>query len=297
MLCLGGLEYPTKVRDSLYIYLSATNSQTDVSSESYGRWLVGEPLYNLDETWQRIVEQMMSKTLSATGLKCTTGRYNPSSAGPGPTKNGAISVYTTKENRDIVGDQLIQIVQHDIVYKSNEASGKYRHRGDRHLLEKTLYWNKGEPSSQNKLKWKRKNKVHTAEWNERLRDDWHLNIAVCKEKKLTRKEISGYWQVGCSYENLTVLWHIIKDKIESGSIGPVKMVCPKPDPRRKKKDSIPLFLVFTAEENYSLVGTFLKDNESLIISFSFIQTSKCEQNIAQKDTPKLEQKVPSLEYS
>ena len=207
---------------------------------------------------------MEANNLTATGLKSSTGRYNPSSTGPGPVTNGAISIFTTEDNIDQAGYEVIQIVQHNIQYKEKSASGQYRHRGDRKIISKTLYWNNGRPSFHSIRKY------HKSVWNENIKDKWHLNVVKSpKQPDRVRSEMVGYWCAECKIENLTDLWHSMREKIISGILGPVKMDCP--GSRRKRVN--PLVLVWTAQQNVENVGSALKSTE-LILSVNYVQTSK-----------------------
>lgn len=160
----GTMLYPTRIKDQLAIFYPLSASGDDIIKASFGRWLVGEPFYKLNETWQKIIQEIEAHRLTATGLKSSTGRYNPSSSGPGPVTNGAISVYTTKDDVDEAGFELIRVVEHDIQYQEVSVSGRYRHRGDHKIISKTLFWNNGKPSFDSVKK------AHRPVWNENIRD-------------------------------------------------------------------------------------------------------------------------------
>lgn len=266
-------------------------AEDDFVALSFGRWLVGEPLYKLDETWQRIKDEMEAHKLSTTGLKCSTGRYNPSSTGTGPVTNGAISIYTTEENIDKAGFEVIGIVQHDIHYKTKaaSASGRYRYKGNKDVTLKSLYWNDGNPQFHNLIKGNR------SVWKE-IKDKWHFNIAR-SPMKLKHDEISGYWCAESDMGNLTELWHYMRELIESDRLGPVKMECPK-EKRKKKGSSQPLLLLFTTQQNVENVGSALKSS-GRVKSLSYIDSSRTLDNAKKKFEPESDEKpmvkIPSFE--
>ena len=275
--------YPTKIKDRLAIFFPPSASEDEIIKASFGRWLVGEPFYKLNETWQEIRKEMEANKITATGLKSSTGRYNPSSTGPGPLTNGAISVYTTEENIDAAGFEVIGIVKHDIQYKKVSAGGQFRHRGDRKIILKTLYWNDGSPSF-----FSRKNGRRSV-WKENIRDKWHLNVV--KSPRQPQKEHSkmvGYWCVESKIEDLTDLWHSLREQIISGSLGPVKMECPGGEKTRGKQKTNPFVLVFTAEQNVKTVQSALEINNDLILSYSYVGKQH-------KSCPSEVMKIPSIE--
>ena len=256
--------FPTKVKDRLAIFFPPSASGDDITQASFGRWLIGEPFYNLNVTWQKIRKAMEENNLTATGLKSSTGRYNPSSSGPGPMTKGAISVFTTEENVDQAGFEVIQIVQHDIQYKEMSASEQFRHRGDRKIISKTLYWNNGKPSFDSVKKY------HKSVWDEHIKDKWHLNIAKSpRHPEEEHSEYVGYWCVECKIENLTDFWHLMRDQIVSGTLGPVKMECPG----CRDKKANPFVHVYTAQQNIDRVGSALRSELIMSISYMPMPTS------------------------
>lgn len=256
---------PSEVRDVFSVYRPRSGSADNFHEKSFGRWIVRAPLSDLDKTWQSIIQEMEEDRLSTTGLKSSTGRYNPSSTGPGPVTLGVVSVYTTEENMDKVGYELIALVKHDIVYKPNSASGKYRHKGDRKFVN-TLYWKKGHPSYKS-------SRTYQAKWSQTgaVRDVWHLNIAESSEPfELKGNEKFGFWRAESKIENLTALWHAMKEKVESGELGPVKMECPAK--QVGGRDTHPVVLLYTKEENRADVGSALGGTK-LVKSQHYIMAS------------------------
>ena len=275
MLC------PTKINDRLEIFFPLSMSGDDIIKASFGRWLVGEPFSKLDSTWQAIREGMEAHRITATGLKSSTGRYNPSSSGPGPVTTGAISVFTTEEDIDEVGFEVIKIVKHDIQYKEVSADGQYRHRGDRKFIKKTLYWKKGKASFTT-------NKGHWSVWNKDKQDEWHLNVVESLKPPHVDEHSEhsvGYWCVESKIENLTDLWHSLREQILSDMLGPVKMKCPGRKNSRGWRETNPVVLLYTEKQNMECVGDALASNE-FVESRSYVTS--------QHNTHEM-MKVPSVE--
>ena len=274
------------MKDELEMFLPSTKMEkpSDFVALSFGRWLVNEPLYKLDKTWAKLKNEMEAGKLTTTGLKSSTGRYNPSSAGPGPVTTGVISVYTTEENRDVAGDEVIHIVKHDIQYKPKSADERRRIQGDRGIISKHLFWNSGKPSETRVVK------GYIPVWSQNIKDKWHKNIAKSPDFS---ENISGHWCAESKLEDLTTLWHTLKDQIESGSLGPVKMICPGQGVRRRKErttiKSPQLLLYTTPETDKDCVGLAL-ERTGLVCSLNYIITKR-------KASEKLDEKMknPSID--
>ena len=54
-------------------------------------------------------------------------------------------------------------------------------------------------------------------------------------------------------DDMTRLWHLLKETIESGELGAVKMVCP-PKINFKDQNENPVFLLYTGRKNKEFVG-------------------------------------------
>ena len=264
---------PTKVEDQLEIFIPSPSSLNtdpeDVKTISFGRWLVCEPLDRLDKVWAKLREAMEGKTLAAIGLKSTTGRYNPSSSGPGPVTRGVISVYTTEESVDATGYEIIDIVQHDLQYKPKTSSGLYRSRGDRKVISKQLYWNDGKPSF---TSFSRKKRMTV--WSEDVVDRWKKNIVHSPSEFGDSKDnnVFGCWCAECKIEDLTNLWHSMKEELESDSLGPVRMECPGSGSKRRKDrgtTSNPRLMLYTTAVNKSSVETAL-ENTGFVVSVKYL---------------------------
>jgi len=243
---------PTEIRSRAFIFCPSKLGR----ELRYGKWLVFRPFPLLDETWHFLREKVHSGVLSS----CTTGArsscmfYNPSLSGPGRHTTGVVIVYTTEADIDTAGFILINLVKHDIKYKSDRAThdGKYQWKGGYgSVCLKTLYWNDGEPSFECRVDTKGPTFSH------QLFDKWNLNRVIAPRDVMANTAVYGYWTIVHEREfNLTDFWHHFKPRIESGKLGPVEMVCPpKRDPRDPKE--MVIFLLYTAYENVALVGTEL----------------------------------------
>ena len=175
-----------------------------------------------------------------------------STSGPGPCTTAHISVYTEKGNIDDIGFKLIEIVQQDIKYKTDEDTQKKKfvHTGAGNVAKKTLYWNRGYPSFERdgkpcyKTSYKRE-------------DIWRINIVTAPEP-LGSKEICGWWIVYLESSEMTELWHHLKDRIESSedNFGVIKMECPAKEVRYSPTEK-PKFYLSTSSEDKRLVGKIL----------------------------------------
>ena len=194
----------------------------DVLIDSYGKWRVFRPRSLLDETWHIIRKEVIAGNLAAlaVGVRCTTSYYNPSSVGFGPVTEGFISVFTTKEKIFEAGEVLLGLVKHNIWYKTQKFGSPYD------KLE--LTWD-GEAPSQDLTRC----------------DEWPLNCVTT-----TPFEEYGYWVI-VSQENwdFPCLWHLLKEKMETGELGIVRMVSPKP-----KAHKNPEYRMFTSYDNRESVG-------------------------------------------
>ena len=205
----------------------------------------------LDTTWKKIRTAMARGELYGCSAKCTTMRYDPTKEGPGPSTSGVICVYTRERNVEGVGFKLIQIVKRDIMYKTvvDTRNYKFKHAGT--LLNKDLkriYWNHGKPSHTctdgpcyNTISLKRA-------------DMWHLNVVIAPEP-FGSMEASGRWILKLENRETTSMWHIIKDRIESGNkaYDIIKMECPRKLARESRTEK-PTFYVYTSRDDHKSVG-------------------------------------------
>ncbi len=192
---------------------------------------------------------------SAVATDCSTMLYQPSVHGPGPKTSGVIEVHTTEKNIDIAGFVLINLVHHDIKFKTMKATGdnKFiwkRERDKKTVCLRTLHWNSGKPSSL-----LQGDRCYGP--NYRIRDEWHLNYVTAPERMMSRNFDYGRWVLTFkSRAKLTSIWHNFKRWIERGYMGPVEMVCP-PKTNWNDLNEEPVFLVYTARKNREYVGLTL----------------------------------------
>ncbi len=209
----------------------------------------------LSDAWRDLREVVRSGFLGATGVKCSTLRYNPLRRGAGPTTVGRIAIYTKENDVMDVGMKLIRLpcVQQMIKYKTRSATKAMQNTPvTQSVGSDTLYWNEGKPSSergqgcfQKKISFK----------YDSSRDQWKINV-VDGASQYASEKITGHWIISSNFDktsklNISKMWHTWKPKIESGDIPAVKMVCP--GPKREAK-----ILVFTSEEHMDAVDKSLK---------------------------------------
>lgn len=242
---------PTAIKDRFWLYVDGPPHLQDC--ESYGKWVVTQPLEDIDKTWRVVGNAVQSGQLESLEAKCSTLRYNPDCFGPGPVTISSICVYTTKENIDKVGRILIELVRHDIYYKTDEAtsSGVYAHTGAQNSILKTLYWNSGEPS------FELKGEISPG-WSQQKQcsDSWLLNHVKSTSEALLSDKVYGKWVVKLDYDEVTEFWHRLKERIESGELGAMEMVCP-PKVKLHDPEEKPLFHIFTSQRKKDEVGSKL----------------------------------------
>ena len=242
---------PTSVKDYFWVY--ATGPQHLCNEEAYGKWLVFRSFDDIDEMWSIVREGVETGKLGSLAAKCSTLKYGPSDCGPGPVVNAVICVFTTKKRMNEVGFKLIKIVKHDIRYKTDEAtlSGVYVHTGAKRTTIKSIFWNEGEPS----LDWKGMACPGPTKPG-CVRDEcdrWQLNRAKAPEAVALSARVHGKWIIAVQYDELTDLWHFLKEGVESGKLGAIEMVCPS---KRDIHDptELPRMYVYTSEEKKNDVG-------------------------------------------
>ena len=120
-----------------------------------GKWLLFRPEHQIAAAWKTLATAVQSGQLQAASAKVAT-RYNCLNNHNGNARNRrnkspsyVICVYTSEERMDEVGMRLIQLVKHDLHYKTDESTalGHYSNRGQPRVTKTTLYWNHGRPSS------------------------------------------------------------------------------------------------------------------------------------------------------
>ena len=220
-----------------------------------GKWMVFRPYTELDETWHMIRREVETGALVEKSLAAhsTTKIYDPTSHGPGPVVTGLICVYSKEEDADDVGFILINMVKHDIKYKTEKATTNHKYAWrlqDKSVCLKTLYWNHGKPS------FVLEGELCHGPRCYGIKDIWHLNCVSAPKSIMSTASAYGRWVIAPFWEDLTSLWHFLKKDIEEGLLGPVEMVCP-PKLNYHDKNEEPVFLVYTARENKESVGLTL----------------------------------------
>ena len=241
---------PSETTDYAWIYsLPPKREQDDVV---LGKWLVFRPYSQIDETWHLVRKATESGVLreSTRGAKCSGLFYDPCCHGPGPKTSGVICVYTMEEDVDRAGFILINMLKHDLKYKTDEATldGDYSWKGKgASVCLKTLYWNNGKPSFVFEGKLCRGPRCHG------IKDEWRINCVAAPESIMSTDVLCyGRWVI-VPKRNLTELWHLLKDMIKSGELGAVEMVCP-PKINFKNQNEEPVFHLYTGRKNKEFVG-------------------------------------------
>ena len=245
---IESLQKPSDIYDPFWVYVMVPTP--DKKQDILGKWLVFKHYDEIDETWDKIRTAIVTDNLQGcVHAKCSTMKYNPTGEGPGPSTKGVICVYTEEHNMDAIGFKLIKIVQQDIRYKtdSDTLAGKYAHTGAGKVTIKTIFWNNGRPS----FVCEGKPCYGTSRYKE---DVWHRNV-VETNKEFAPKEIFGRWIVEVENEDLTDLWHILKDKIEckTDNFGVAAMVCP-PKRNQRSAEEKAVFHLYIGKEWKDSVG-------------------------------------------
>ena len=251
---------PSSITDKLWLYYPPLLAygepgnrrdngltRSDDADELLGKWLVFRHYCRaIDETWKALTRALDSGVLEAEYLNSSTMLYNPTYSGPGYRDSGVICVYTTEKLLDKVGFQLVCIVKHDIKYKTNEATsnGIYSHRGAQRCTLKTLFWNDGQPSF--------KSQVVNSGPSLDLQCYPQLGPSNTARAPVPYcfDQVYGKWIVPTVHDAITDDYHAIREKLESGRLGAVRMDCPK---KRSPLDD-PIIIVFTAEWRMREVG-------------------------------------------
>ena len=216
----------------------------------FGKWMVFRHFDELDDIWEKIRKAIASDELQGCiHGRCTTLKYDPTQEGPGPSTKSVICVYTEEHNIDDIGFKLIEMVKHDIKFKTEEATmnRRYTHAGHGKVSMKTIYWNNGKPS----FECEDKPCYSTSPHKE---DIWHCNVVTAPEP-FCSEEVHGRWILYLEFLELTELWHYLKDMIEhkESRFGAIRMVCP-PKRERKSPTELPEFHLYTSEKWYKAVG-------------------------------------------
>ena len=244
---------PSEVQHVFKVHFDTSQKSGADLSHFYGKWMVFKHFNKIDATWVKIRTAIAEARLEGcVSAMCSTIRYNPSRHGPGPNTKGQIGVYTEIDNKDAIGFAMIEITKEDVKYKTNETTwkGKYVSAGDGVVSQQTIYWNKGNPSIE-----KEGNKFDPFNSNSyEIEDTWHLNLVEAPEP-IKSKEFYGHWVLSLKPNELTELWHLLKELIESKeqNYGIIRMECPKKEVRYSQKE-LAKFKVHTSKEDKEQVG-------------------------------------------
>ena len=289
----SGERLPSSVTDEFWIYYpprfeygEPDNGLEDYSSESgsedelndedeiLGKWLVFR-LYGreLDETWHMLTRVLDSGKLGADSMKSSTLRYNPSCAGTGFHNAGVICIYTTEKLMDEAGFQLVELLKHDIKYKTDEAtlSGVYMHRGAERTTLKTLFWNDGNPSFECQV---------MNPGPPRIRSQIGQSNTAKAPVPYCFDRVYGKWIVPTEHNAVTDDYHAIREELETGRLGAVRMVCPK---KRSPLDD-PIIIVFTSEWRMREVGCKLLNFLKRDLTFELHRRSTSSQSSSTSPT-------------
>ena len=238
---------PTQLHDVHYIYFKVRERKKGVA---FGKWMIFKHWDELDATWERVKMALLRDELQdCSDAACSTMRYNPSVSGPGPDLAGVICVYTQEHDMDAIGFKLIEMMKHDIKYKTDRDTLDYKFsfNSSTPVSIKNMYWNNGRPS------FECEDKPHKSSSFKR-EDIWHLNV-VEGPKSLNLGVVEGRWVLFPEYKKLTGLWHTLKKLVESEeeNFGVIRMVCP---PKRKRNCSSerPEFHVYISNERRRSMG-------------------------------------------
>ena len=231
--------------------------------DSHGKWLTFQNMENINKVWCVVREEVTSGRLGAVAAKCSTLFYNPLVHGTGPCTTGRISVFTSKEACIEVGTRFIRLegVQHDIKYKTNEATREERFahtpRRNGPITSKTLYWNGGEPSeTQTGMECPPPARNDKDDYDP-ASDPWKIHIVHGTGDP---EHQHGKWIIKGTYtradhDNISALFHRFKKKLEEGEVPAIRMECPS----QPRNTTDPEIHVFTAEANMTLIGKQLID--------------------------------------
>ena len=144
---------PTTVTDAYWVFATSPSATSEDLQQIYGKWLVFRSVSRIDETWKTVYDAILSGELSAPRAKCSTSKENPR-AGPSRNASKVICVYTSREDMEVVGLQLVHLVKETIRYKPDEAThrGMYAHTHKGPVTTRTLDWNDGDPKFSDKRK-------------------------------------------------------------------------------------------------------------------------------------------------
>ena len=153
---------------------------------------------------------------------------------------------------------VLNVVQHDIKYKTFEATKKgtfaRRHDLPERVSFTNIFWNEGHPyPSMSPHPWT--NLKPTPSRNKYYYDPdsdwWRINVVYGS----LEDQVHGKWIVQSNYDymseiNITKLWHTLKASIENRTLPVIHMECP----RTPDKEDPPEIHITTSEANRNAVG-------------------------------------------
>lgn len=232
---MADLENPTSIEDKPWLIYPKRdgNDVEKLEKEAQGKWILFRNFSTLNATWKELIDKVKSKDLDAFAMTCSTHMYNPSATGPGPCTSGAIRVYVRSDTEmHKVGEQLVQIVKHDISYKDERSDPqKYNFKSDEFPAPLKYYWNEGNPQ----LITPAPNSFSVKE------DRFKMNVV---QGPLSGGRIHGQWIFKSTYDNLTKDWEKVKDFMMSGNLQAIDMICPL---KRAPPDWSPQIIVRTTQ--------------------------------------------------
>jgi Domain of unknown function (DUF1917)/HIRAN domain len=134
-----------------------------------GKWLIFRSADTIAQAWTQIAQAVQSGSLQAAHAKVATHYHTSQSH----HKNSyVLCVYTSEPRRMSVGHRLIEVVQHDIRYQTDEttALGLKATSGIPKVTHSTLYWNHGRPST-TRLLWTQAESLKRARQAPKNNDD------------------------------------------------------------------------------------------------------------------------------
>ena len=226
----------------------------------YGKWLIFRNFEELEVTWKKVCDELESGRLKVVGALCSTVFYDPLRRGTGPQTTGRIAVYTNEEDYIDIGMQLVQLVEHDIKYKTTEDAWpkkKFAHFPgiNERPTSMTIFWNDCNPYASvdprpGTILCPAPQRDDRRNYDPAI-DRWKLNIVEGE----TEEHFHGKWILVSNYDdksdiNITSLWHKLKDKIEAEKLAVIKMECPASEYR----GAPPEIHVSTSQQSMTAVG-------------------------------------------
>ena len=253
---------PTLITNKPWVIYPNEEAEDELEKRTHGKWMVYRRFDELDAMWEELKENVSSKTIEAYAMKCSTLMYNPTDTGPGPCNSGAIRVHVGSQDDIVkVGEQLVRLVKHDILYKCNKTTenGVYTHTSKHRPSSFKYFWNDGEPKM-----------IELTDEDIQLdgivetphhidtNDEWKLNIVSMQQHRA--RGHTGQWVIkyprttSGERSRITDDWHAIKSLMESGRLPAIRMICPN-----KRREDCAIIVVHTTRTNRDTVGSQLEE--------------------------------------